>query len=130
MSNTISLSVEIPEVVKRISINTDTWYVEFFADAPYNPYGDIWEDLSGDYERVRFAIAASVCEIPGAADEWTEWDCYPEGNGWIVFADNNGEEGHPLGQGETIADAICAAIAECKSFDAGMVTVADLPATF
>lgn len=127
MTKTISLSVEIPEVVKRVSINTDTWYVEFFADAPYNPYGDIWEDLSGDYERVRFAIAASVCEIP-SVDEWEQWDCYPDGDRWMACT-NNGED-YPLGHGDTIADAICAAIAECKSFDAGMVTVTDLPATF
>lgn len=94
----------IPSHVERVTVNTDGWEVEFwytdqFADGPE------WVDMGGDYRSSKFAIAATVCEISNA-DEWGEWDCYPDDGGWIVFADNDGETGHPEGTGPSIADAI------------------------
>lgn len=119
---------DMPDHVRRVTIDTSTWAVEFYVDAFPNDFGDIWQDLEGDYLAAKFAVASTVCEIPDP-EGWGEWDCYPEGDGWIVFADNNGEDGHPQGSGETIANAIRNAIAQ-YAIDSNRVSVADLPATF
>jgi hypothetical protein len=100
---------DIPEGIKRVTINTNYWRVEFYVGAFPNDNGEIWQDLEGDYEGAKLSVAASVCEIPGAS-KWDEWDCYPNDGGWIVFADNDGEDGHPAGEGGSIAAAIRAAL--------------------
>lgn len=95
----------VPDYIKRLTITTAHWNVDFYTHAFPNDNGQIWEDANGDDQAVAFSILASVCEIPGI-DEWSEWDCYPEDFGWLVFADNDGETGHPQGTGPTIPAAI------------------------
>ena len=89
----------IPDTVKRVQIVPGHWHVEFYYHAFPKDNGEIWQDFGGDYQSARFALAATVCEIPEAG-EWPEWNCYPDEDGWVCFADDpRGEIGGPLPQG-------------------------------